>query len=115
MVNITRDRRDYPAYALAHIQNLARREQITYRSWRLEQDIVNLGYSQGEVCRCIASLKEAHFQHSERPTTGLKRWQDVYHCHWCPPSVDIPDQLYVKLMVSDSMITLVLCSFHRHR
>lgn len=114
MVSDKRERRDYPAYNLARVKELAERERVNYRSWRVEADVNNLGYSLGEVCRCVAWLEQEHFHHSERPVRE-RRWQDVYHCRWRIPSADAPDELYVKLMLTQSTITVELCSFHRHR
>ncbi len=114
MVSQEKERRDYPAYDLGHVRRLAQSEHVNYRSRTVERDVVNLGYTLGEVCQCIACLEEKHFQHSERPV-HQKRWQDVYHCRWRVPSAGGPDDLYVKLMLTKSTITVELCSFHRHR
>lgn len=113
MVSDDKARRDFPAYALAHVKELAIQEKVNYRSWRVEGDVFNLGYSLGEVCQCIAGLEEGQFQHSELPPKQ-KRWQDVYHCRWLVKP-GCPDDLYVKLMLTKSTLTVELCSFHLHR
>lgn len=114
MVTPDKDRRSYPAYALNRVKELATKEKVNYRSWRVETDVINLGYALGDVCRCIASLDAAlHFDHSELPA-GQTRWQDVYHCRWSNSAGEV-DDLYLKLMLTQSTITVELCSFHRHR
>ena len=114
MVTHDKERRCYPAYALERVRELAAKEKVNYRSWRVEADVCNLGYSLGEVCQCIASLNVTlHFDHSELPD-GQSRWQDVYHCRWSNSAGEV-DDLYLKLMLTQSTITVELCSFHRHR
>lgn len=113
MVSNEKERRGFPAFALARIRELAAKERVIYRSPRVEQDVGNLGYSLEDVCSCIASLEDRHFQHSERPA-DQKFWQDVYHCQWSSVP-GVPDALYIKLMLTPTTITVVLCSLHLHR
>lgn len=113
MVTRDKERRSYPAYSLQHVKELAAKEKVDYRSWRVEADVANLGYTLGEVCQCIVHLDAAHFDHSELPD-GHARWQDVYHCRWANSQGAI-DDLYLKLMLTQSTLSIVLCSFHRPR
>lgn len=92
MVDQDKERRDYAAYALPHVKELANSGKVNYVSWHIEQDVNNLGYSAGDVHQCIANLETSHFQHSERPI-GRKRWQDVYHCRWLVKSGCADDSL----------------------
>lgn len=115
MVSDDKAQRDYPAYLLERIRELAVAKQVAYRGQRVQQDVANLGYAFEGVCECISQLREEHFSHSEKPH-GDKLWQDVYCCRWAvgpsPPSVD---ELYIKLLLGNSALYVTLCSFHLHR
>ena len=111
MVSDEKERRDFPAYALARVRELAVAQAVIYRSWRVEADVANLEYSLEDVCHCIAALEERSFRHSERPV-GDQFWQDVYLARW-QARPEFVDDLYIKFMLNRSVITVVLCSFHR--
>lgn len=102
-----------PSYALDRIGELARQGKVIYGGRRVELDIQeNLQMSQEEVCRCIASLKPSHFRHSKL-YPDRRKWMDVYCRAWAVDGQT--HDLYIKLMLSNNVMTVTLCSFHWQR
>ncbi|RZO86877.1 MAG: type II toxin-antitoxin system MqsR family toxin [Oceanococcus sp.] len=110
MVTLGEQRRDYPAYALAAIHELAKQQKLILESRKVQNDVGNLGYSIEEVCRCIAGLRDADFSISIL-YPGEKKWSDVYLKEFRASGRDDADHLYIKLRVPRGQ-QVVLFSFH---
>lgn len=112
---VTQDtrRRPSPRYDLGRVRELASSESVAYGSSRVQFDADNLGYGFEAVCQCLAELQADDFHHSERyQNTGP--WLDVYLMRYVGPS-GATDDLYIKLKLNKSCVTVVLCSFHPER
>lgn len=115
MVTRELEKRPDPAYALVRVVELARNgiDHVQYVG-RVLQDANNLGYAPHDLCQCLATLRTEDFHHAERYPND-RYWRDVYLL----PSFVSPgghrDNLYLKFMLKQSCLVVVLCSFHRDR
>ncbi len=107
------ERRQQPEYDLQKIQEIALAGNVDYGSRRVMRDIENLGYSLDDVCRCLASLKKAHYRSSVR-YQNTQIWLDEYNIRFSN-TPEYTDDLYIKLKITANTIQLVLASFHRNR
>lgn len=113
MVNEREQYQDFPAYSLDRIHELARSRLVVYGSNRVTVDAENLGYSLEDICRCLAILQPGQFFRAER-YGETDKWLDIYCCTYPSPSGAI-DDLYIKLKLTKSCVSVVLHSFHRER
>lgn len=103
-------KRDYPAYDIDRIRELAANGSLQFGTTKAENDVQNLAYTLEEVCRCLASLESGHFMHAVRyGNTAV--WLDVYRRRYPSPKGGI-DDLYIKLKLNRSCISVVIQSFH---
>jgi hypothetical protein len=113
MVNEQAQHRTFPSYSLDRIHELARFRHVEYGSSRVTVDVENLGYSIDDICRCLEILQPGHFSHAER-YGETDKWLDIYRCTYPSPSGAL-DNLYIKLKLFKSCVSVVLHSFHRER
>jgi hypothetical protein len=65
------------------------------------------------VCRCLASLTEAHY-HGSVLYANTDIWLDEYKIRFSN-TPKYTDELYIKLKITENTIQLILASFHRNR
>lgn len=110
MVNPNAERRNFPAYSLSGVRALAGRGKVRYESRRVYRHVEDLQFQLDDVCRCLQTLRETDFSHSERYEDDT-RWRDVYKTRFAGPDGQIHD-LYVKFLLNPSCILILLNSFH---
>jgi len=109
MVSDTEERRDFKAYSLERIRELAENGHIHYMSRRVFIHTENLGYSPDDVNKCIASLTDANYRGTVR--YDGKAWLDEYLISYTGPSGHV-DDLYIKLKLNRGCVVIQLASFH---
>lgn len=110
--NVTR--RDYAAYALERIVELAQGGHVLYASRTVFVDTEDYGYAPQDVHQCLAGLTPSDFSHSETYEAG-SGWHDVFKLRGYSSPSGYRDDLYIKLKLNAACIVIVLCSFHPDR
>lgn len=113
MVIQTTERRDFAAYDLQRVRELAASGRVRFAGRAALRDSENLGYAPDDVWQCLCALTPDLFKHSECYPPASK-WHDVYGMRWRSPGGAV-DDLYIKLRLGDGCLLVQLCSFHRDR
>lgn len=111
MVISTTQERKSSEYSLARIHELAKKGRIASGSRKVNNDILNLGYSVQDVCECLHNLRPQQYYKSEKHNDI---WHDVYKCKWSTPNLSENhyDDLYIKLKLDRDCVTVIISSFH---
>lgn len=103
---------DHPRYALDRVRESASSLQVGYTT-NVEVQFTNIGYLHEDVCACLAALQPGEFierlKYPDEPS-----WYDVYHTKWSVKE-GVVDELYIKLKLTGSRVTVFLTAFHPHR
>lgn len=102
-------------YNLDEVRKLAKQGAVEYMGRTANRDAAELGYSLNDVIRCLAALTEDEFSKSLEYGAGLKH--DVYITKFPRPNgeEDEIDELYVKFVLINNMLTISIASFHLQR
>ena len=100
-----------PVYDLEQVRAAAKQGSVAYRSRKVNNDVLNLGYDFDDVCKCILGLTAAEFRKTheyedDAPDDGYRTvfgaGGDKAH----------QDELYIKLRLCGDELIVDLGSFH---